>query len=107
MKEYCQCNETRSGTRSERVRESGTRSRTRSGTRSERILERVRNAFGTRSGTRSERERSVRLFPDSTVSDVCGDGPVIHGGLTMTTYYERNVYCCRVGACYFESGVHT
>ena len=59
MNEYCHCNETRSGTRLERVRESGRRPRTRSGTRLERILERVRNAFGTHFGTRSERVRNA------------------------------------------------
>ena len=38
------------------------------------------------------------------LSEVHGNGTVSNGGLTMT---GGNGYCWRVGACYFESGIHT
>ena len=41
------------------------------------------------------------------ISNVYGKGHVSHGGLTMTGVGSEEEYCCRVGACYFETGVHT
>jgi hypothetical protein len=38
------------------------------------------------------------------ISDAHGKGPITDGGRTMTG--DRG-YCCRVGGCYFDSGVHT
>jgi hypothetical protein len=38
------------------------------------------------------------------ISDAHGRGPIIDGGRTMTGDVG---YCCRVGGCYFDSGVHT
>ena len=41
------------------------------------------------------------------ISDAHGRGTVTNGGLTMQGVGRRGEYCCRVGGCYFESGVHT
>jgi hypothetical protein len=38
------------------------------------------------------------------ISDAHGKGPVTNGGRTMK---GDGGYCCRVGGCYFDSGVHT
>jgi hypothetical protein len=38
------------------------------------------------------------------ISDAYGKGPITNGGRTMT---GDGGYCCRVGGCYFDSGVHT
>jgi hypothetical protein len=38
------------------------------------------------------------------ISDVHGKGPITGGGHTM---HGDGGYCCRVGGCYFDSGVHT
>jgi hypothetical protein len=38
------------------------------------------------------------------ISDAHGKGPITDGGRTMSGY---GGYCCRVGGCYFDSGVHT
>ena len=41
------------------------------------------------------------------ISDVYGRGVVNNGGLEMKGEGGEGEYCCRVGGCYFESGVHT
>jgi hypothetical protein len=38
------------------------------------------------------------------ISDAHGKGPITDGGRTMK---GDGGYCCRVGGCYFDSGVHT
>jgi hypothetical protein len=38
------------------------------------------------------------------ISDAYGKGPITDGGRTMN---GDGGYCCRVGGCYFDSGVHT
>jgi hypothetical protein len=38
------------------------------------------------------------------ISDAHGEGAITNGGRTM---YGDGGYCCRVGGCYFGSGVHT
>jgi hypothetical protein len=38
------------------------------------------------------------------ISDAHGKGPITDGGRTMS---GDGGYCCRVGGCYFDSGVHT
>ena len=38
------------------------------------------------------------------ISDAHGKGPITDGGCTMN---GDGGYCCRVGGCYFDSGVHT
>jgi hypothetical protein len=38
------------------------------------------------------------------ISDAYGRGPITDGGRTMM---GDGGYCCRVGGCYFDSGVHT
>jgi hypothetical protein len=38
------------------------------------------------------------------ISDAHGKGPITDGGRTME---GDGGYCCRVGGCYFDSGVHT
>ncbi|CAB4010685.1 tripartite motif-containing 45-like [Paramuricea clavata] len=38
------------------------------------------------------------------INDARGKGPITDGGRTMT---GDGAYCCRVGGCYFDSGVHT
>jgi hypothetical protein len=38
------------------------------------------------------------------ISDAHGRGPIIDGGRAM---FGNGGYCCRVGGCYFDSGVHT
>ena len=38
------------------------------------------------------------------ISDAHGKGPITNGGRTMK---GDGGYCCRVGGCYFDSGVHT
>ena len=38
------------------------------------------------------------------ISDAHGKGPITNGGCTMR---GDGGYCCRVGGCYFDSGVHT
>jgi hypothetical protein len=38
------------------------------------------------------------------ISDAHGKGPITNGGCTMR---GDGSYCCRVGGCYFDSGVHT
>jgi hypothetical protein len=38
------------------------------------------------------------------ISDARGKGPITGGGRTMK---GEGGYCCRVGGCYFDSGVHT
>jgi hypothetical protein len=38
------------------------------------------------------------------ISDAYGKGPITNGGCTM---WSDGGYCCRVGGCYFGSGVHT
>ena len=40
------------------------------------------------------------------IGDVHGKGVVTNGGQTMHGEGHRGEYCCRVGGCYFESGVH-
>jgi hypothetical protein len=40
------------------------------------------------------------------ISDAHGKGPIPDGGRTMKGDVDRG-YCCRVGGCYFDSGVHT
>ena len=41
------------------------------------------------------------------ISDVYGKGVVSNGGLIMKGVKCEGEMCCRVGACYFESGVHS
>ena len=41
------------------------------------------------------------------ISDVHGSGDITNGGLTMKGVGRVGQYCCRVGGCYFDSGVHT
>ena len=41
------------------------------------------------------------------ISDVHGKGVITDGGRTMSGEGRQGEYCCRVGGCYFESGVHT
>ncbi len=40
------------------------------------------------------------------ISDVYGKGVITDGGRAMTGEGRHGDYCCRVGGCYFESGVH-
>ena len=41
------------------------------------------------------------------ISDVDGSGDVTNGGNTMRGVGRVGQYCCRIGWCLFESGVHT
>ena len=41
------------------------------------------------------------------ISDVKGKGVITNGGLTMKSVGGEGEYCCWIGGCYFESGVHT
>ena len=41
------------------------------------------------------------------ISDVHGSGDITNDGLTMKGVGRVSQYCCRVGECYFDSGVHT
>ena len=41
------------------------------------------------------------------ISDVYGKGVVSNGGLIMKGVEREGEICCRVGKCYFESGVHS
>ena len=41
------------------------------------------------------------------ISDVYGSGNITNGGLTMNGVGRAGQYCCRIGSCSFQSGVHT
>ena len=41
------------------------------------------------------------------ISDAHGKGVVTHGGFAMQGVWPDGEYCCRVGNCYFETGVHS
>ena len=41
------------------------------------------------------------------ISDAHGKGVVTHGGFAMRGVAREGEYCCRVGDCYFETGVHS
>ena len=41
------------------------------------------------------------------ISNAHGRGPLTNNGRTMTGEDGNEEYCCRVGGCYFDSGVHT
>ena len=48
-------------------------------------------------------EKQVRWV----ISDRCGSGDITNGGNTMKGVGRVGQYCCRIGWCCFESGVHT
>jgi hypothetical protein len=71
-------------------------------------------SFCPRQGGMLKFEVSINGTPDPkcsltkqvkwVISDAHGKGPITDGGRRMTGV---GGYCCRVGGCYFDSGVHT